>query len=87
MDGAIEQYMDTTIHYPSGEFSFGDVLLNRMKKVVVRVDVKDIPKEFLTIDYENDEEQRIQFQAWISQHWEEKDALLDEWKSQNKDQA
>lgn len=87
MDGAIEQYMDTTIYYPSGEFSFGDFLLNRMKKVVVRVDVKDIPKEFLTIDYENNEAHRAQFQAWISQNWKEKDALLDEWITQNTDKA
>lgn len=76
MDGAIKQYIDTTIHYPSGEFSFGDFLLNRIKKVVVRIQVKDIPAEFLNMDYQNNAEDKAHFQAWVSKCWQEKDDLL-----------
>lgn len=76
MDGAIKEYIDTTIYYPSGEFSFGDFLLNRVKKVVVRVTVHDIPSELLGIDYQNNADDKAKFQAWVSQKWQEKDDQL-----------
>lgn len=76
MDGAIKQYINTTIHYPSGQFTFGDFLLNRIKKVTVRAQVKDIPIEFLTMDYQNNADEKLRFQEWVSESWQSKDNLL-----------
>jgi formate-dependent nitrite reductase cytochrome c552 subunit len=47
---------------------------------VVDIRTREIPHRFLGMDYENNRETRADFQRWVSQVWEEKDALIDELK-------
>jgi hypothetical protein len=35
-----------------------------------------IPEELQSGDYQNDDQYRLQFQQWVQQIWEEKDATL-----------
>lgn len=69
---------NVAIAYPAGAPSFWDLMCGRMREVVVQVEELAIPAHFTKGDYQNDPEFRAEFQAWISQLWERKDALLDE---------
>ena len=44
---------------------------------------REIPREFLGMDYENNRETRIAFQRWVSDIWAEKDARIEELKSEH----
>lgn len=76
MGEQLKSMVDITIHYPDGSPSFWDLLCGRVRKVVVRADMRPIPQEFLGQDYQNDPVFREEFQNWVSQLWTEKDALL-----------
>lgn len=79
MAGTLQEMLDVTIIYPTGSpktlmaFLGGAV---REVRVVVRQRV--IPDWASQGDYEGDAKFRERFQAWISDIWAEKDALLDE---------
>jgi len=77
MDGAIKNLIDVTIVYPSGEKQFGDLFTNRVRKIIVRTKIIEIPTAYLSSDYEGDEKFRAEFQAWISRLWIEKDAQIE----------
>lgn len=77
MDGAIKKLIDVTIVYPSGEKQFGDLFTNRVRKIIVRVNVIDIPQEYLAADYANDEAFRTEFQGWVNDLWVAKDAQIE----------
>lgn len=70
--------LDVTIAYPGGTPSFWDLLCGRMKDVVVRVQPRPIPAEFLGSDLIRDAGLREALQAWLTQIWREKDERLDE---------
>ncbi len=57
--------------------SFTDFMCGRVKKLYVRVQQKTIPDEFLDRNYHKDETFRYEFQQWVTQLWQEKDALMD----------
>jgi hypothetical protein len=44
--------------------------------VVVRFDKLAIPAKFIGRNYDQDEEYRLQFQQWVNQLWQAKDAQL-----------
>ncbi len=66
--------LDTTIVYPDGIPTFVDLLCGRMRRVVVRVQRRDIPAEAFHCDYENDAAFRARFQIWTTELWAQKDA-------------
>ena len=79
--GAMGQRMncllDITIHYPNGEQpGFWDFLSGRVNNVIVRVEQKEIPAEFLGRNYSDDEEFRLGFQEWVSELWQTKEQTL-----------
>lgn len=78
MGGQLKSIMNTTIVYPEGIPTLWDLLCGKVKKIVVRVDEIEIPKQFLGKDYEQDEQYRIEFQRWINDLWKRKDELLTE---------
>lgn len=80
MGGQITQLLDITIAYPRGHSGIWDLMSGRLTKVVIRVNESTIPDDILQGDYENDAEFRLRFQAWVTEHWQKKDALLDELK-------
>ena len=69
--------IDITIHYPSGNPSFWDLLCGRVDQVVMCIDSRPIPDEFLSRSYDQDESYRTSFQLWVNQLWAEKDTQLD----------
>ncbi|MCQ4241677.1 acyltransferase [Stutzerimonas stutzeri] len=77
MGEQLSALIDITIHYPSGNPSFWDLLCGRVDQVVMCIDSRPIPTEFLRRNYDQDEDYRLNFQLWVNQLWNEKDAQLD----------
>ena len=76
MGEQFESIIDVTLAYPgSSDKPFRDVLFGRMKKIVVRVNVRPL-NEQVTGDYFNDKPFKRQFQHWLSGVWQEKDQRL-----------
>lgn len=76
MGHQLKSLVDITIHYPDGSPSFWDLLCGRVRLVVMRVQTRPIPPQFLGMNYQDDLEFRAAFQSWVSELWLEKDALL-----------
>ena len=76
MDGSVKNLIDVTIAYPTGNKGIGDLFGNRIGKVVVKIKMIDIPKEFLQGDYQNDTEFKANSQKWTNELWIEKDEIL-----------
>lgn len=76
MGEQLKTLVNVTIHYPDGRPSFWDLLCGRMKQVVVRLEEREIPRQFLGRNYELDAGYRAEFQLWVNQLWQRKDALL-----------
>lgn len=77
MDGNIDQLLDVTIVYPDGKSGIWDLMSGHLSKVIIRVSQSKIPEDILYGDYENDMQFRKRFQAWVTEHWQQKDALID----------
>lgn len=76
MGGLLHSMLDVTIVYNEKTIGFWDLMCGRVRSVKVRVTQREIPAEFAAGDYENDAEFRERFQAWVSDLWLEKDALI-----------
>ncbi len=76
--------VDVTIVYPDGTPTFLHFLQGRMHRVIVRARVLPIPSHLINVDYGGDAAARQQFQAWVQQLWQEKDALIAELLRQNR---
>lgn len=68
--------LDVTIVYPDGIPTFMDFCSGRLRRIVVRVQRREIPAEAFNHDYENDPAFRERFQAWTAALWAEKDARI-----------
>ena len=82
MGEQLESMVDVTIHYPAGRPTFWDLLCGRIPQVVMRVRKREIPTQFLGRSYDSDAEYRQEFQQWVNQLWQEKDAELEQLKQQ-----
>ncbi len=77
MGDQFEHIIDVTLAYPNNrEQPFKDLLTGRMQKVVVRVNVLPVDEK-VRGDYFNDKPYKRQFQHWLGNVWQEKDATLD----------
>jgi len=76
MNDRFHSLVDVTIHYPGGIPTFIDFLQGKMTACHVIVKEYPIPEELQSGDYQNDNQYRLQFQQWVQQIWEEKDATL-----------
>ena len=81
MGDMIHTMLDVTIVYPDGRAGFWDYLCGRIRRITIDVRTREIPGEFLGMDYENNRETRIAFQRWVGEIWAEKDARIDELKA------
>ena len=70
--------LDVPLVYPDGPCTFGDLLMGRIRRVIVRVRQLVIPAELLGGDYRNNPAFRTAIQNWIGRIWAEKDALIDD---------
>jgi 1-acyl-sn-glycerol-3-phosphate acyltransferase len=78
----LDALIDVTIVYPqvgqtaSGP-TFWDLLSGRVPRIVARAERRDIPAHLLGRDFRADPQFRRDLEAWMTQMWEEKDALID----------
>jgi 1-acyl-sn-glycerol-3-phosphate acyltransferase len=68
--------LDATIHYQGQAPSYWNMACGRVSKVTLQVKKRDIPSQFLSMDYTNNTEDRKAFQNWVTQLWETKDKAL-----------
>lgn len=76
MGTKLQTMLDITIVYPDGAGGIWDYLCGRVSRVVMHIDQKTIPVEFLGRDYMDDRAFRIQFQKWVADLWAEKDERI-----------
>ena len=76
MGHKFQSLLDVTIVYPDGAPGFWDFLCGRVKRIIVRIQHLQIPKEFIGADYEHNAQYREAFQQWLYRHWQEKDEQI-----------
>lgn len=76
MGEQLQALVDITLFYPDGQPRFVDLLSGRLRRVVVEIEVRPIPAEFLGRSYLEDEAYRLQFQHWLNALWAAKDLRL-----------
>jgi 1-acyl-sn-glycerol-3-phosphate acyltransferase len=69
--------LDVTIVYPEGVPNFWEFLCGKLKRVIVRFQNVEIPRDLLKGDYEGDEDFRAAFQLWVQELWREKDLQIE----------
>lgn len=72
----LHQLLNVTIVYPDGHSDYREFLAGQTPRIIVDIQVQEIPAEMSSADYEQDPAFRAHFQAWISQIWAEKDAKI-----------
>ncbi|WP_417513612.1 acyltransferase [Marinobacter sp.] len=89
MGEMLHTMLDVTIVYPGehGRIGIWDYLSGRIRTIVIDIRVREIPAQFLGMDYENSRETRVEFQRWVSELWAEKDARIEAIKSESRNQA
>lgn len=78
----VDSLVDMTIVYPDGVPDYSGFWLGEVPRIVVHLRKIEIPQWVLDGNYEEDRQFRAQFYQWLSQIWHEKDALIDEIKTQ-----
>lgn len=68
--------LDVTIVYPDGPVELWGLLSGQLGRVVVHVEQRPIPPEWIGADYLEDRAFRASFKAWVQQVWDEKEALI-----------
>jgi hypothetical protein len=68
--------LNITIVYPDGIPTFWEFLCGKVKRVVVRFQAMEVPKQLLYGDYAADKDFRIAFHQWVQQLWQEKDLQI-----------
>ncbi|MGD9388562.1 MAG: acetyltransferase, partial [Gammaproteobacteria bacterium] len=77
MGDILHRLLDVTIVYPGGAPSFWDMCCGRLKRVIVRVRVYEIPDWAKHGDYQEDEAFRARLQAWLGELWHAKDGEIE----------
>ncbi len=77
MGDKFQSILDVTIVYPDGAPKFGQFLLGKLKRVVVRVRALPVPLALAQADYAGDAAVREAYQKWVHQLWLEKDAQIE----------
>ncbi len=70
--------VNVTLYYPQGKPGLWDLLSGQIKRIVMRIEVKPIPQQFIGQSYDQDMQYRAEFQGWVNQLWQEKDQQLTE---------
>ena len=67
--------LNVTVNYPDNKQPAKSILLGKMKRIQVKVEVLEVTEQ-QTGDYFNDEEYKSEFQTWLNDLWRKKDKLL-----------
>ena len=77
MGEQLHKLLDVTIHYPEGTPTFWDFACGKVGKVQVLVKVQSIEallnSDAYSADYFDDPAQRVKFQRWLTELWQQKD--------------
>ena len=76
MGEILHRIVDVTIVYPGGAPSLWELCCGRVRRIVVRVAVRDIPEWTRQGDYQEDPAFRSRLQAWLTAMWEEKNRQI-----------
>ena len=76
MGEMLQALVDVSIVYPGGRPSLFDLLAGRIPEVRLQVHLRELPRDLLGRDYQEDGEFRERFQTWLNQLWAEKDAEI-----------
>ena len=84
MGEQFDNIVDVTLAYPKNRKTpFKDLLMGKMKKIVVTVNIIEVTSE-IQGDYFNDNEYKQQFQQWLGALWQQKDKVLNDIYKQHK---
>lgn len=75
---SLQTLLSVTIVYPEGHSSYAEFLAGKTPKILIDLEVQQIPRDIREGDYENDPIFRQRFQSWVSQIWTTKDAKIAE---------
>lgn len=75
MNGRLNHLLDATLYYPEGRPSFWAYACGRVGQVDLHLRKLPITDDLIG-DYPGDKAFRVEFQRWVNQLWEEKDARL-----------
>ena len=76
MGEMLQALVDVSMVYPGGRPSLFDLLAGRIPEVRLQVHLRELPRDLLGRDYQEDGEFRERFQTWLNQLWAEKDAEI-----------
>jgi 1-acyl-sn-glycerol-3-phosphate acyltransferase len=68
--------LNITIVYPDGIPTFWKFLCGKVKRIIVRFQKMEVPKQLLHGDYAADKDFRVTFHRWVHQLWQEKDQQI-----------
>jgi 1-acyl-sn-glycerol-3-phosphate acyltransferase len=77
MGHILHSLLDVTIVYPDGTPSFWDLCCGRVKRLRVRISVREIPEWTHQGDYQEDPLFRLRLQDWLSELWQRKDTQIE----------
>jgi len=69
--------IDASIHYQGKAPSTWDMACGNVGKITLQMRKLDVPERFMSMDYINNESDRVTFQNWTSELWQRKDQILD----------
>lgn len=78
----IDALVDMTIVYEPEAPDYGEFWLGSTQKIYVHVRKIDVPDWVLQGDYQQDDDFKQKFQAWVDNIWQEKDRLIEQIKQQ-----
>ncbi|SHK36062.1 1-acyl-sn-glycerol-3-phosphate acyltransferase [Marinobacter antarcticus] len=87
MGEMLHTMLDVTIVYPGERVGIWDYLCGRIRTIVIDIRVREIPSQFLGMNYEDSREIRVEFQRWVGELWAEKDARIEVLKNERQSQA
>lgn len=76
MGEQLQGLVNVTLYYPQGKPTLWDLLSGQIKRIVMRVEITEIPQQFIGKSYDQDMDYRAEFQDWVNQMWHEKDQQL-----------
>ena len=76
MGEQLQGMVNVTLYYPQGKPTLWDLLSGQIKRIVMRIEVLQIPQQFIGQSYDQNMEYRAEFQEWVNQLWLEKDLQL-----------
>jgi 1-acyl-sn-glycerol-3-phosphate acyltransferase len=70
--------IDVIVVYPDEDTSFWNFLSGRLSQIIVRVEKTSIPHKYIHGDYVDDPAFREEFQTWLRELWQAKDARIEQ---------